>query len=151
MRALLAHRLYAKFSKCAFNCIEVFFLNFIINQRDIQMKQSRINVINKWSISKFAKNIFIFLKFASFYRHFIKEFSQIVASLTNLIANAKKDEIKSIFIWDAEVHETFFNLKIAFINTFILQHYDWSVALQMKIDAFNRGAEGVFNQRNNDD
>ena len=35
LRALFAHRLYAKLSKCAFNCIEVFFLNFIINRRDI--------------------------------------------------------------------------------------------------------------------
>ena len=38
LRALFAHQLYAKFSKCAFNCIEVSFLNFIVNRRDIQMK-----------------------------------------------------------------------------------------------------------------
>ena len=145
LRALFTHRLYAKLSKCAFNCIEVSFLDFIINRRDIQMKQLRIDVINEWSISKFTKNIFVFFEFANFYRHFIKEFSQIVASLTNLIANIKKNEIKSIFVWDAETQETFFNLKIAFISAFILQHYNWSVALQIKIDAFNRDVEDVLN------
>ena len=35
LRALLAHRLYTKLSKYAFNCIEIFFFNFIINRRDI--------------------------------------------------------------------------------------------------------------------
>ena len=149
MRALFAHQLYAKFSKCAFNCIKIFFFNFIINRHDIQMKQSRIDVINEWSISKSVKNIFIFLEFASFYRRFIKRFFQIVASLTNLIANAKKNEIKLIFIWNAKTQKTFLNLKIAFINVFILQYYNWSVALQMKINVFNRDVEDVFNQRNN--
>ena len=109
------------------------------------MKQSRINVINEWSILKSAKNIFVFLEFASFYRRFIKRFFQIVASLMNLIASAKKNEIKLIFVWDAEAQKAFLNLKIAFINVFILQHYNWSVALQMKIDAFNRDVENVLN------
>ena len=93
------------------------------------MKQSRIDVINEWSILKSAKNIFVFFKFANFYRHFIKKFFQIVALLTNLTANAKKSEIKSIFVWGAEIQKMFLNLKIAFINVFILQHYDWSAAL----------------------
>ena len=115
------------------------------------MKQLRIDVINKWLISKFAKNILIFLEFANFYRRFIKEFFQIVALLTNLIADAKKNKIKLIFVWNAKIQETFFNLKIAFINVFILQHYDWSVALQMKINAFNCDVENMFNQKNNDD
>ena len=42
----------------------------------------------------------IFLDFAEFYRRFVKEFSQIVTSLTNLTRDAKK---KSFFIcYDAE-------------------------------------------------
>ena len=98
LRALLAHRLYAKLSKCAFNCIEISFLDFIINWCDIQMKQLRIDVINEWSISKSAKNILVFFEFANFYRHFIKECFQIVTFLTNLIANVKKSKIKLIFI-----------------------------------------------------
>ena len=67
------------------------------------MEQSRIDVINEWSISEFAKNILVFFEFANFYRRFIREFFQIVASLTDLIANAKKSEIKSIFVWGAEI------------------------------------------------
>ena len=35
LRASFAHRLYTKFLKYAFNYIEVFFLDFIINRRDI--------------------------------------------------------------------------------------------------------------------
>ena len=68
-----------------------------------------------------------------------------------MITNAKKSEIKSNFVWSAKTQETFFNSKIAFINIFILKHYDWSVTLQMKIDVFNHDVENVFNQRNNND
>lgn len=47
LRALLEHRLYTKFSKCAFNRSEVTFLGFIVNQRNIQIKQSRIKAITE--------------------------------------------------------------------------------------------------------
>ena len=47
LRALLKHRLYIKLSKCAFNRDEITFLRFIINQYNIQMKQTRIEIIIK--------------------------------------------------------------------------------------------------------
>ena len=75
LRALLKYRLYAKLSKCVFNRAEITFLRFVIEKNDIQMKQSRIDIIASWFESKFAKNVLIFLNFARFYRRFVKEFS----------------------------------------------------------------------------
>ena len=98
IRALLTHSLYAKFSKCAFNLLKITFLDFIINRCNIQMKQSRIDVINKWVILISAENLFVFLELANFYRRFIKEFFQIITFLTNLIVDAKKNKIKTIFV-----------------------------------------------------
>ena len=45
VRALLRYRFYAKLSKCAFNRAKMTFLRFVIEKNDIQMKQSRIDVI----------------------------------------------------------------------------------------------------------
>ncbi len=75
LRALLKYWLYVKLSKCTFNHSKVIFLKFVIKWRNIQMKQSYIDVITSWSELKSVKNIFIFLKFARFYWQFIKEFS----------------------------------------------------------------------------
>ena len=47
LRALLKYRFYTKLSKCVFNRNEINFLKFIINQRDIQIKSTRIKIIIK--------------------------------------------------------------------------------------------------------
>ena len=90
LRVLLKYKLYAKLFKYAFNYSEITFLNFVINKNDIKMKQLRIKAIVDWLISKCAKNILVFLSFVEFYKRFVKEFSQIIASLINLIKNTKK-------------------------------------------------------------
>ena len=42
-----------------------------------------------------AKNILIFLRFAKFYKQFVKRFSQIIAFFTNFIKNAKKNKLNN--------------------------------------------------------
>ncbi len=74
LHMLLKYWLYVKLLKCTFNHNKVIFLRFMIKWRNIQMKQSHINVIINWSELESVKNIFIFLKFARFYQQFIKEF-----------------------------------------------------------------------------
>ena len=100
--------------------VSKYFFNFIISWCNIQIKQSYINIINEWLILKSAKNILVFLELANFYQRFIEEFFQIITFLTNLTTSAKKKEVKSIFVWDIKIQKTFFRLKTAFINIFIL-------------------------------
>lgn len=125
LRALLEHRLYAKLSKCAFNRSEVTFLGFIVNQRGIQMEQSRIDAITEWSKSESAKDILVFLGFAGFYRRFVKGFSQIAAPLTDLTRGAKKGQIRPPFVFGKEAREAFETLKRMFITAPIRSKYYW--------------------------
>ena len=147
LKTLLRYRLYAKLSKCAFNRAKITFLRFVIEKNDIQMKQSRIDVIASWFESKFAKNVLIFLSFARFYRRFVKEFSQIAASLSDLTRDAKKNEIRFIFAMIKKTKKVFEKLKKIFIIAFVLAHFDSLVELCMKIDASNKNAEDVLNQK----
>ncbi len=124
LRTLLKYQLYVKLLKCTFNHSKVIFLRFMIKRRDIQMKQSCINVITSWSELKFVKNIFIFLRFARFYQQFIKKFFQIVTLLTDLIKSAKKKMMHSLFAMTSKARKAFERLKAVFINAFILKHYD---------------------------
>jgi len=150
-RTLLKYWLYIKLSKCAFNHSEVIFLRFMIKRRNIQMKQFHINVITNWSELKSAKNILVFLRFARFYQQFIREFSQIIALLIDLIKNAKKKTMHSLFAMMLKARKAFERLKAVFVNAFILKHYDWNADLHMKINASNYEVKDVFNQKSKTD
>ncbi len=151
LHVLLKYQLYVKLLKCTFNHSEVIFLRFMIKRRNIQMKQSCINAITSWSEFKFAKNIFIFLKFARFYQQFIRKFFQIITLLTDLIKSVKKMMICLLFIMMSKARKAFERLKAVFINAFILKHYDWDADFHMKIDASNHEVEDVLNQKSKTD
>ena len=89
----------------------------------------------------------IFLSFARFYRRFVKDFSQITASLIDLTRDAKKNETRSIFAMIKKTKKVFEKLKKIFIIVFVLTYFDFLVELCMKIDASNRDAESVLNQK----
>jgi len=59
-----------------------------------------------------------------FYQQFIKEFSQIITLLTDLIKSAKKKIMHSFFAITSKVRKAFERLKAVFVNAFILKHYD---------------------------
>ncbi len=151
LRMLLKYWLYIKLSKCTFNRSKVIFLKFMIKWKNIQMKQSCINAITSWSEFKFAKNILVFLRFVRFYQQFIKEFFQIVTLLTDLIKNAKKKMMHSLFAITSKARKAFERLKAVFINAFILKHYDWDANLCMKINASNRKVKDVLSQKSKTD
>ena len=60
----------------------------------------------------------MFLDFANFYRHFIKDFSKIAVPLTDLM---KKD---TTFQWLPDCNQTFEFLKDIFIKTPVLGQFD---------------------------
>ena len=147
LKTLLRYRLYVKLKKCEFNKEKIIFLDFVVERNDIQMKRSRINVIVDWFEFESAKNIIIFLDFAEFYKRFVKEFSQIVTSLTNLTRDTKKEESRSSFIMTQKIKVAFDELKTKFTTASIFTHYDWKAKLRIKTDAFNRETDDVLNQR----
>ena len=77
----------------------------------------------------------------------MKKFSQIVASLIDLTRDAKKNETRSIFAMIKKTKKVFEKLKKIFITASILAYFDLLAELCMKIDAFNRDAKDVLNQK----
>ena len=100
LTALQCHDLYLKISKCLFNATEVNFLEFKINTEDIYMNSERIWAVKEWLPSENVHELQIFLNFINFFWRFIKNYSQIAASLLNLLKmrrNKKKTEITLSF------------------------------------------------------
>jgi len=70
--------------KCEFNVEETVFLEVIVSELDLHMNFSKVTVIVSWITSTNLKEIQSFVRFVNFYRCFIKNFSKLVKSFTQL-------------------------------------------------------------------
>src|SRR5947208_10236618 len=82
-----------------------------------------------------------FLGFANFYRHFIKEYSNLAAPLVNLI---RKD---TPFAWSPACHNAFEALKFAFVTASILARFDPDRPILVETDASDYVSAGILSQR----
>jgi hypothetical protein len=71
------HRLYAKFSKCAFWLKEVPFLGQIISAEGIAVDPSKVQEVLDWKSPKSVTQIRSFLGLAGYYHWFIPNLSKI--------------------------------------------------------------------------
>ncbi len=70
--------------KCEFNVEETVFLKVIVSEQSLHMNSIKVKVIVNWTALINLKEIQSFVRFVNFYRHFIKRFSKLVKSFTQL-------------------------------------------------------------------
>ncbi|GJZ51251.1 putative reverse transcriptase domain-containing protein [Tanacetum coccineum] len=84
LELLRKEKLYAKFSKCDFWINIMQFLGHVIDSKGIHIDPAKIEEIKNWAYPTTPTEIHQFLGLASYYRRFIKDFSKIAKSLTEL-------------------------------------------------------------------
>ena len=89
------------------------------------MDKAKIDVIAKLSMPKYVKDIRSFLGHVRFYRRFIKNFSNIVRPLTNLLAKDMPFNFDngSLITWE--------KLKKELISALIISAPDWSKSFEI--------------------
>ena len=95
-----------------------------VSAHGIEVDKAKIEVIEQPPPPTNVKGIHSFLGHVGFYRHFIKNFSQIARPLTSLLA---KD---APFIFNNDCHEAFQILSKALILAPIIQPPDWKLPLR---------------------
>ena len=100
-----------------------------VSERGTEVDKVMIEVIEQLPPPMNVKGVHSFLGHASFYRQFIKDFSQIAHPLTNLLA---KD---APFDFNDECLDAFYYLKKALISATIFQPLDWSLLFKIMCDA----------------
>ena len=98
------HNLYFKRLKCNFNMEEILILGVVVGRGQVQMKTDKIKAVKKWKTPTKIKEVESFLRFANFYRWFIKNFSYTMKPLNKL--KGKKD-----WKWEEEYQRVFKELK----------------------------------------
>ena len=134
LKRLWSFQLYVNLKKCEFSTTKIEFLEFIIFTEDVVMNLWRVEVIKDWSESKTFWEVQVFLDFANFYQCFIHCYSQIAASLMNLIKESKNDKKSESFNFSLSIREVFIKLWDTFTCASILIHYDSALHIWVEIN-----------------
>ncbi|KAL5572587.1 hypothetical protein UlMin_022184 [Ulmus minor] len=105
LRTLVEHRLYAKFSKCAFWLQSVQFLGHVISKDGLSVDPAKIEAVSEWAAPTSVTEIRSFLGLAGYYRRFVEGFSTLAAPLTALTKKDRK------FEWSDKCEQSFQELK----------------------------------------
>ena len=139
-RSLQEH-LKLKPQKWAFLKKEVLYLGHLVFRSGVGTDPAKIEKVAGWPIPTSTKEVQRFLGFASYYRRFIREFSQIAKPLHHL------SEKKVPFAWTAECHRAFEQLKEKLVTTPILAYPDFNRPFILDTDASDIGIGAVLSQR----
>ena len=133
-----------KSSKCVFLVDEIKYLGYILSKDGIKADPGKIEAILGISKPSNVTELRSFLGFVNFYGKFIKNLSDKLYPLYDLL---KKDKQ---WHWTDDCQKAFFRIKKILISTEILAHYDPTKPLFLTCDASARGVGGVLSQRGAD-
>ncbi|XP_074289169.1 putative mitochondrial protein AtMg00860 [Silene latifolia] len=136
---LRSHKLYGKLEKCSFMQNEVHFLGFIISDRGILVDQNKVKEMKIWPTPKIITEVRSFHGLASFYKRFIKDFSTIMAPITEFM---KKGELK----WSDKAESAFNAIKEILCKSPILALPDFNKLFEVECDASGIGIGAVLLQ-----
>ncbi|WVZ90444.1 hypothetical protein U9M48_036746 [Paspalum notatum var. saurae] len=137
---LREHKLYAKFSKCAFWLKEVGFLGHILSEKGVAVDPSKVEVVLNWKQPETVTGIRSFLGLAGYYRRFIKDFSKIAKPMTSLTKKNAK------FIWSPKCEEGFQELRKLLTTAPVLAQPDVTKPFDVYCDASGQGLGCVLMQ-----
>ena len=125
--------------KRVFHVKKVDCLGYVVATDGVTMNEKKGESVKAWRAPASVKDVQIFIGFAHFYRRFIKNFSAICASITNLLKGDRK-----ICFWGKEQREAFDDLKRRFISAPILRHFYPELDTVMETDASDYALGCIF-------
>ncbi|GJW86912.1 putative reverse transcriptase domain-containing protein [Tanacetum coccineum] len=141
LELLKKEKLYAKFSKCDFWINVVQFLGHVIDSQGLHVDPAKIEAVKNWEPPTTPTEVRQFLGLAGYYRRFIKDFSKIAKSLTELTQKNRK------YIWGEKQESAFQLLKQKLCEALILSLPEGNNDFVIFCDASHQGLGAVLMQR----
>jgi hypothetical protein len=155
-KLLRENHLYAKPQKCAFMKSETKFCGHIVGNGQVKVMKEKIKAIHDWPRPRNVHEVRQFLGLASYYRRFVRNFSQIALPLTDLlkvgeerIKRAKEFKYRRV-LWNAGHQTSFQRLKLALTKAPILIQVDPSKPFTVETDASDFAVGACLSQHGSD-
>ena len=112
-------KLYGRLHKCEFLKDKVDYLGFEVGSDGIRTSPEKVEAILDWRRPQSVHDVHLFWWFASYYRKFIKGFSQLAKPMTDLARE------KIAWSWGDDQERSFTALKVAIATVPILRLLDF--------------------------
>ena len=129
-------------SKCRLAAREVEFLGHVVSEEGLRPNPALLDSIRKIPRPQTVKDVRSFLGLASYYRRFVKKFSEIATPLNRLLEKKKEKGIE----WNAECEEAFCTLKEKLLSAPVAAYPDFSKPFRLYTDASNTGLGAILAQ-----
>lgn len=127
---LKAANLTISLDKSRFCRKQVSYLGYLLTEDGVSIDNSRISPILDYARPRSVKDIRRLLGLAGFYQRFIRNYSSIVAPISDLLKKTK-----SKFIWTEAAEKAFGDLKAALVSAPILSNPDFNCPFVIESDA----------------
>ena len=140
LQRLREAKLYGRLHKCDFLKDKVDYLGFEISSEGVHASPEKVKSVVEWPTPQSVHDVRAFLGLASYYRKFIRNFSNIARPLTDL---TKKDKD---MVWSEVQEESFNQLKAALASAPVLRLPDFERQFIVTTDASDVALGAVLEQ-----
>ena len=133
-------KLYGRLHKCEFLKDQVEYLGFEVGPRGIQASPGKVRAIIEWPRPKGVHDVRSFLGLASYYRRFVRGFSEMARPLTQLTRAGVDWE------WSTAQHQAFNRLKLALTTAPVLKLPDFEKQFVVTTDASDAAVGAILEQ-----
>ena len=133
-------KLYGRLHKCEFLKDKVDYLGFEVSANGVNASPEKVKAILDWPRPQTVHDIRSFLGLASYYRKFIRGFSQIAKPLTDLTRE------KKTWCWEDAEQNSFTALKVAMATAPVLRLPDFEKQFVVTTDASDVAIGAILEQ-----
>ena len=137
----LAHaHLTVNLAKCEFAKATVSYLGGVVGQGRVCPVRAKVQAIDDYAPPTTKKELMRFLGLVGYYRCFCRNFSSVVAPLTDML------KAKAKYMWSSECQKAFESVKALICNAPVLAAPQWEKPFKLEVDASFVGAGAVLSQ-----